>query len=321
MAGKMDKKDRQGWASGPFGPRNLAEVYQAIKLAEIADAQRARITWALEALAYVHRTVDGEPVLDTLARIPANVPLLRSYLKKAHAVRAAYAAGTWRNVRGLALTALRVTGVQVRQGRGRIPLPPEWQVLVDALNERQRMVLYPYARWNVEHGRAPTDVSQSVFDQYGEFLEDFDGRVNPRATYLAVCRAWNSAGTSVAGWPPCRVRVLKRYDHYILEWDAFAISFAQDVDQALHAAMYPDPLEPRRRQRINSATASHQRYQLRRLASALCAQTGRDPMTIVGIADLVDPTAAREALRFLTTRAHQRQIARARQDVCKSKKG
>ena len=175
-------------------------------------------------------------------------------------------------------------------------------------------VLQDFASWSVCCVRVfhPRDVDQAVVEAYEAYLEGFDGRERRRRCYLTVCNAWNAAAEVVPNWLQFRVAVKRRHSQYILDWNKFAPTFKADVDAALHKAMNPDPFDERRRKRINDRTARHQRYQLRRVASALCAQTGRDPKTITSVADLVHPTAAREALRYLMQRSHQRQIARAR---------
>ena len=84
MAREKITQPKKPSAFGPFGPRNLAEVYQHVEWhPDIEEELRLKLLWALDALASVHAAINKEPLLDTLARIPANVPLLRSYLKKA----------------------------------------------------------------------------------------------------------------------------------------------------------------------------------------------------------------------------------------------
>lgn len=269
--------------------------------------QSAAMTTAIRMLARIHSGIAEEPILNVLSRIPSSAPLLRSYLARAHATRHGYAVGTWHNMRSQIMKALRVVGVKVRLGRRRIPLLQPWQRRLDELPKREKGDLYPFARWAVEEGLNPLDVDQGTFDRYEQMLQESDLRRRPVATYRTLCKAWNGAPRYCGDWPAFRVARRPRYDRYQLPKDAFAPTFFREIGGMMQAAMHPDPLQPRRRKRINQKTAAHQTQMLLRLASALVAQTGCDPKTITCVADLLEPGAARAALRFLISRAHKRQ--------------
>lgn len=60
---------------------------------------------------------------------------------------------------------------------------------------------------------------------------------------------------------------------------------------------------------MRPTTLEHRRAQIRQVASALVAR-GRDPATLRGLADLVEPAAVKEALRFFHARAKGRVTGR-----------
>jgi integrase len=260
-------------------------------------------------LAALHQVTDAEEPTDILARIPASAELLRSYLTRSHAARKEYAIGTWRNMRVGIFKALLESGVRIRVGLPRTPLPDEWQRLFSGLDKRGQVVLYRFMRWCAEHSLGPADIKESTFEAYERYLHQFDGRARPRQRFSAVCRAWDKAASQSPGWPTTRTRRRSKRDWYILQWGAFSPSFKGDIDSLILAELNPDPfqLDVRRPTRpVGARTARQHAYLLRRLASALVAGTGRDPGSITCIADVVEPTAVREALRFVLQRAKVR---------------
>ena len=300
---------------GPFGPRNLKEVYQYIDFSPtVPDKLRGPGLGALLMLAGLHSALDAEPPLDVLARIPASVQLLRSYLKKAHAKKKKYTDGAWRNMRSSIFTCLRVAGVKARQGRKRVPLPRPFHSFLDQLAEKQKRLLYPFLRWCLEEGLSSfEEITQDVFDRYERFLDEFDGRQRRRAAYTALVRAWRIARKTSSNYPLHEISIVSRRVRYVLPWSAFP-ELHKEVQSMMDAAQHPDPAFPRRRRRINAATVRHQTAQLRRVASALVHETAIDPAKITSVSQLVQPTAARAALRFLSSRAYERQLSRDRQD-------
>jgi hypothetical protein len=299
---------------GPFGPRSLKEVYQYIDFSpNVSPKHRDDVLGALLMLARIHAAVKDEAPLQILARIPTNVPLLRNWLKRLHGKRHMYSDGGLANMRSQIFKGVRTAGVKVREGRRRIKLPAPWQTLIDLLDPDSRLliVLHPFFRWCVQEGLQPDQLSQSVFEHYERYLCDFDGRSrDPRDTYSTVVKAWETARILVAGWPPIPIGILDRRDILVLPQTSFG--FSDELDRMMIAAQNPDPLFPRRRKRINAVTAKHQTEQLLRLASALVHETECTPASITSIRQLVTPTAAHAALRHLTAREYQRQLARKR---------
>lgn len=299
---------------GPYGPRSMKQVYQFVDFSPTVPPKlRETGLGALLMLAGLHAALESEPLLDVLARIPANVPLLRSYLTKSHAIKHKYSAGAWRNMRVGVFACLRAAGVQVRQGRKRVRLPEPFQAFCDQLKEDERKILFPLLRWCVEEGlKSLAEVTQETFERYEAYLFEFDGRSNRRAAFTDVVRVWRAAGTAYPRFALNQVSIVSKRDRFVLAWTEFPVY--AEIQEMMQAAMAADPEFPRRRKRINARSALHQTQQLRRLLSALAHATGIDPGTITSLKQLVQPTAARAALRFLASRSHERQLARKRDE-------
>jgi integrase len=300
---------------GPNGPRNLKQVYQFIDCSpDVSGELRDDALGALLMLARIHAAVRDECPLQVLARIPANVPLLRNWLKRHHGKQHRYSDGAIANMRSLVFKAMRAAGVKVRQGRRRVRLSEEWQQLVDLLAGFNHLLilLFPFFRWCDEEGLSVSDLGVLIFESYWRFLEEFDGRSqNPRRTYVTLVGAWEKARGAIPAWPQVPIGIVSQHDTFVLAQELFG--FSAELDAMLAAAQNPDPLFPRRRKRINAITAKHQREQLLRIASAIVHATKCTPASLTSLKQLVEPTAARIALRYLTTRAYQRQLARKQQ--------
>lgn len=305
MAKKLITSQPLNYDYGPFGPTNLLQVLAFVEWSAVDDDKRWKRVAALKMMARLQGASE-ENICEVLRKIPADVPLLRNYLRRQLPLKRIYDARTLRNMRSHLFAAIRASGVRVRVQCRRVPLPSSWQQLLDALHPRSRSYFYGFARFCVERNLEPQDVSQSHFEAYEQFLLEFDGRRCPRRTYLDLCHAWNAARASVAAWPRLEVSIPSRYDRFILSWSAFAPSFHDEILRMTEQAVHPPLDTERRRSPLRPVTAKHQADVLRRVASALVAQTGRDPKSITSVADLVDPAAAREALRFLIQRARRR---------------
>ena len=218
---------------GPFGPRNMKEVYQFIDFSpSISSKQSDERLGGLLMLAGLHAAYEGEPPLDVLARIPANVPLLRHYLTKAPAKKNGYTDGSWRNMRRHIFASLRVSGVRVRQGRCRVPLPEPFQTFCDRLTERQRKGLYPFLRWAVEDGIVClSEFTPRLFDRYAAYLDAFDGRERRRNTFTEIVRVWNLVRDGYPDAGLSFIPLVSQHDRYALDWSTFPPAHSGDLDQ------------------------------------------------------------------------------------------
>jgi hypothetical protein len=293
---------------GPFGPRNLKQVYQFIDFSPtIPPHLRYAGLGGLLMTATIHASIEEQPPLEVLAGISTDTKILREALAPANARRKGYSDGAINNWTSLVTRCVAASGVRVRVGRRRVPLPDPWQALVDQLDDRGKMVLYPFMRWAVEEGYAPAQITQDALERYGGYLEACVLRKRVRAAYRAVVRQWCLAQRRVPGWPQAPVALIVKTDTYILPWTAFGEGFSIEVEKLMAAAANPDVTVRGRRKRLGKVSVKHQTYQLRRIASALVHATGCTAESITSVKQLVHPTAAREALRYITARAHKRQ--------------
>jgi hypothetical protein len=295
----------------PEKPSSMGQIYRIIAWEPtMQETDRRGQLWALELLAARHRSHSAESPVDTLNRLPSDLPGLRPFLRRPPRAPSTCADGTWRNARCWIFRALRASGVAVRANQDRRALSDAWKTLTDQLSVYQRKSLIPFARWCDDDAIRPGDVSNGTFERYEQFLINHDPRDHPDHTFANLCRIWRDASRQVPDWPKCGPVRASRYDNYSLPWAKFAPSLLAEITDMNATAMNPDPLEPQTRRRIKPITAEHQTEQLRQLASAYVLQSGCDPRSIKSIADLVAPAAARAALTFLIGRAQ----------VCHSKK-
>jgi integrase len=95
-------------------------------------------------------------------------------------------------------------------------------------------------------------------------------------------------------------------DRYLLPWSAFDPRFYEEVKRRTVYVVDPPLDDDDARPAIAAHVAKKQEYELRRLASALVARTGRDPKTISSIADLVTREAFGAILQFLLDRIRKK---------------
>ncbi len=293
---------------GPFGPQNLKQVFQFIDSSPIVPPDlRYDGLGALLMVATVHAAVAEQPPLEVLAGLSTATKFLREALDPAHARRKGYSDGAIRNCSSLVTRCVAASGVRLRLGRRRIPLGYKLQSLFDRLDPRGQMVLYPFMRRCHEQGLDPDDITQDVFERYGAYLQECVLRRNVRVVFTTVVRHWILARSQVPDWPQTPIALISIQDTYILLWSDFGDDLYPEVQRLMAAASSHDVTVRGKRKRINAVTVRHQTYQLRRIASALVQATGCDPKSITSVKQLVDPTAARTALRFLAARHQARQ--------------
>jgi hypothetical protein len=273
----------------------LGHVFERLGLVEGLSARaRDDCRSALRGLA----RIIGRP----LNEIAASPRVLRSRMDKLAPARFGLSRGRWANIRSLVLKALKLAGVAALPSRYVSPLPPEWQQLYDLLPKRpQRVNLSRFTRRCSELGIAPQDVAQETFQRFADELEHYGLRSRPREAYREACRAWNWAVKNVPGWPRTIIVVPDRRNRYSRPWESFPPSLKADIDAMLDAAISPDPLSPTSRRPIKPVSARSRATLLRRFVSALVL-SGRDPLTLRTIADLVEPETVRQGLRFFLKR-------------------
>ncbi|MBX9685035.1 MAG: tyrosine-type recombinase/integrase [Hyphomicrobium sp.] len=291
--------------------RTLLDV--KLKLQRVTDVPARRIAddiSALNTLGNMHK-LPGEKTPDlALARMEADPRLITKYFGRKPAALMGMQKGSLNNLTCRVRHAMRKTGAGPRiANRGR-PLSPLWS------REFSRLPALPFHPGLISFVRyldteeiAPHDVTSEHLRAFGDQLEASGMRLRPRQTILAARSAWNSAASRFPEfWPSTLLWFKLRFDnHYSMPWSAFANSFYDEVSQRTAAVLDPAIDDADALDAVCTATAVGNEYDIRRFASALALQTGRDPKTITSISDLVDVDAVVAILQFLLDRARQKQ--------------
>jgi integrase len=261
------------------GRRDLADLRSAVRI-------------AARTLGLPPESVTAHP--GTLGRLLANVA------PAAHGLRPA----RWRNVRSLLGKALQLAGADLLPGRAVDPLLPSWRELAGRLETKAaRIALGRLMRFCSAHGLGPEAVDDAVLARFHQALVEGSLARKPQQAHRDAVRAWNRAVGTVPGWPAVVLTPPPGGKApYVLPIAAFALSFHQDLAAWLARLAGADPLAELPFPPLRLITLRARRLHALTLASAL-VHRGRDPAAITGLADLVEPAALREALRFVLARS------------------
>ena len=240
----------------------------------------------------------------TLASVPADAAWLNRYLF-AHP---ANVLGTKEGCRRLSVSglrrALRRVGL-IEPYSAATPTPPSgpWHDLLKDLEAHVlcRAALTNFARWCHANGIEPEHVSRQTLERYETFVRT--GMLHSEIPRLVgtIAKAWRKAAKLLQGWPGKPLAPRPRQDRYTLAFSAFPASFQQEMAafaERLGGAGRRRPFRsagPRRPLRPSSV--KRRLYSLQQAASALVL-LGRDPATIISLADLVDETTFEAILQF-----------------------
>jgi integrase len=243
---------------------------------------------------HLHRNVAGMPVE------PAQ---LRDLLARFNPVRAGVGRSRCATLRNDLSFICRYAGQVMIPSRSRTPLTPEWKsYLSQVTNKGDRMALGRLARFSVDNGIAPGDVDDEVLSRYGQQLESQSLARRPRTIYRNTINAWNRAVDTCARWPAGKLALPENPATWTLRLETFPACFKAEVESYLSWMGGSDLFNSRGpRRACQPATLVSRRYDIRTAASGLVAQ-GRDPTTITGLADLVEPQSAEAILRYLYER-------------------
>ena len=145
-----------------------------------------------------------------------------------------------------------------------------------------------------------------MFDHFGTAIMNDSFIRNQRVAHQTAARLWNRAVATLPGWPQVTVVQPRYAKPYALRLEAFPASFQADAESwlgrlACDGTLFDQgPLRP-----LRPRSLEQRRFYLRQAASAL-VQGGRDPATIVGLADLVTVEAMQMILRFFLARSGNR---------------
>jgi integrase len=265
---------------------------------------------ALNSIGNLNR-LPGETKQDVdlaLARMEADPRLVTKYLNRMQAAKNGLKGDSWHNVTSRVRRSMEVTGAGRRIGiRGR-PVADQRYYMLPELP--YQAALATLMHWMEAESISLDQLTAADLERFGLWLAAVpDMRASPRVTLLAAVRALRNAAKNFPEfWPPTFLLVKSKFEviRYALPWSAFAPSFHADAEVRTAFVIDPPLNDPDARDAIEKRVAKHQEYEIRRLASALCKRTGRDPKTITAVADLVELPAYGEILQFLFDRVRQK---------------
>ncbi len=179
--------------------------------------------------------------------------------------------GTWANTRSDLKFVLTRYGVPTRAPL-RKDLLPEWRQLRDMIDKDPSLIrgLSNFIHWCSRQNISPWDVSEEVMARYLLDLRERSLKKGPESLHRRVCVLWNKASSIYDKWPGTPVPLPSYRKTISLPWEAFPISFMDDLDH-YQAFMSGEDLlsthaidKPRR-----PATLNAHREAFRRMASAM----------------------------------------------------
>ena len=270
---------------------SLADLLAILQTVDLPERKRQELSSAVRTVA---RAL-GRPLQD----IPADARLLANRLKDVAAAAIGISRGRWNNIRSLLRTAL--TFVQpISPGRNRNDPSPEWRELSARLSRSDKIALSRLLRYLSGRGIEPAAVMAETFDEYREHLERSLLK-RPSETFASTVRAWQRAASAVEGWPQIAVLIPNRRRHWVSKWDRFPESLRRDCQAWLDRLAGRDLLEDAPFRPVRPATLEHREWQIRAFASSVI-RMGRDPVTLTGLADLVEMETFKTGLRFFLDR-------------------
>jgi integrase len=273
-------------------PPSLADLLDAVAQADLSERRRQDMASAIRSVA---RAL-GRPLAD----IPADPHLLSKRLIEVAPQALGLSQGRWSNIRSLLRAAIKLV-MPVAPGRHLSPLSPAWKMLWGPLESQTlKTRLSRLFHFCSEKGIEPPDVDEATFAEFRQYL-DTALLKNPAIVHRACLSAWNTALSTVPGWPDFSVSIPQRRDRWTLPWEVFPSSLREDMAHWLDRLAGHDLLAELPFRPVRPATLRSREYQIRQFASALMLR-GRNAATLTGLADLVAIYSFKEGLRFLLER-------------------
>jgi len=277
----------------------LAEVIERVTAREDLPLRRRHdLTSAVRVMARLL----GLPPAD----IAADPEALRYRLRPMTAASTGVSPRRWRNLKSLFNMALTVTGVTSTGQRSRDVISADWLELLNRISDRyERARLSKLARYCSLRSITPSGITEAVVDAFGMMLLRESIVDRPKQVHRDACLTWNRLVDRINGWPAIHLRVPNNRRAYALPLLTFAPSFAADVEAYLDHLAGHDLFSETARAPASPVTIRNRRVQLSQLATAL-VRSGRQPASIRSLADLVDVSAAKQAINFFWQRNGKR---------------
>jgi hypothetical protein len=127
-----------------------------------------------------------------------------------------------------------VAGQKRLSGRG-IALSSAWRSLYDQLTDRRLLLgLSGFLKYCSATGMDPSSVSDATVAAFIGYATEVQFTVEPNDLHKQVARSWNRAKEAAPHWPQITLTVPDfRPQAASLPWDAFKLSFVEDVERYL----------------------------------------------------------------------------------------
>jgi integrase len=202
-------------------------------------------------------------------------------------------------------------------------LPAAWKALHDALPTQHRQIALSSFMWFCSiNAIAPDAVTLETLTNYEAWRLQRILGADASSKARAVASNWTWASANVPGWPAMPLKRLGMRNQYVLPLSAYPADLQADAELYLTrlggAALddiFPDDADVaraskvRRRKALSSRTIDTRRFQLRQAIVAMVLM-GRDPASITGLRQLVDPPQqARAIISFYLAKAGNRRTS------------
>lgn len=243
------------------------------------------------------------------AEVPADPAALRRLFRQVPAGAVGVTKKRRANVKW-GLGRLLVLGGVAKSAVRNAPATPAWVCLINTICDPYgRVLLSRFARFCSAHVVEAENVSDAVAGEFLEWLEQEFRVGKPQRVHRETVRLWNRMAGCNPLWPK-QVLTLPNYSpKYILAWDVFPASLAEDVERYLSKQATVDVFD------LSSpicglkpSSVDTYRDRLRRFASCLVL-SGADPRQLRSLSDLVQLQAVEKGLRFLAQQRGRKALA------------
>ncbi len=265
----------------------------------LTEVQRREMRSAINTIAKV---LKAPPHL-----IPVSADQLREQLHRALPTAVGVLSLRFRNAKSLLRKALALYDPKVMPARSRVGLLPGWEVLIEAPEARPlQRGLARFSKYCSSAAIGPEDVTQAVYEQFHADLAAYCLIRSPRETQQTAGHAWNTAVGSVPGWPQTVLTIADNRRNPSLPWTAFPDTLLADVEAYLAPRSAKKVFSSGCGPRLEESTIVGKRAMLRQFVTCL-VESGRDPVSLRTLADVVTFEAAEAGLQVLDARAGGRE--------------
>jgi integrase len=199
--------------------------------------------------------------------------------------------------------ALDLTGAKVVRKSPIVGLTPCWFALrIRVRDTFVRARLSRFFAYASAKGIEPDQVDDRTVAEFEETLKRNSLLEGQTRIIRDFIREWNRCAEIIEGWPATRLTVLNRKLDYALPMSAYPSLFGADLEAYLDHLAHGDLFGRTGRGPASPFTVRTLRGHLLRMATALVESSGRDPVTIRSLADLIQPEALKAELNFFWNR-------------------